>query len=108
MSLITTLIESKRVVVCCGAGGVGKTTASAALGLAAARMGRRVLVVTIDPSKRLAEALGVDRNPVEPIRVEAGPILSATDHGQLDAWMLDPQLIADRVCLLYTSDAADE
>ena len=97
MSLISALIENKRVVVCCGAGGVGKTTASAALGLAAARMGRRVLVVTIDPSKRLAEALGVDRNPVEPVRVQAGSLLSATRDGQLDAWMLDPQLISDRV-----------
>ncbi|MGC6417544.1 MAG: ArsA family ATPase [Bradymonadia bacterium] len=97
MSLISALIENKRVVVCCGAGGVGKTTASAALGLAAARMGRRVLVVTIDPSKRLAEALGVDRNPVEPVRVQAENLLSATRDGQLDAWMLDPQLISDRV-----------
>ena len=55
------------MVVCCGAGGVGKTTVSASLALAAARAGRRALVITIDPSRRLAETLGVDRDRVEPV-----------------------------------------
>jgi anion-transporting ArsA/GET3 family ATPase len=48
------LIENHRVIVCTGSGGVGKTTLSAALGVVAARMGKRVLVLTIDPAKRLA------------------------------------------------------
>lgn len=53
------LIESHRVIVCTGSGGVGKTTTSAALGVAAARLGKRVLVLTIDPARRLATTLGI-------------------------------------------------
>ena len=56
---IPALLRDKRVLVCCGAGGVGKTTTSASLALAAARSGQRVLVITIDPSRRLAETMGV-------------------------------------------------
>lgn len=94
---IRALLETKRVIVCCGAGGVGKTTAAASLSLAAARMGRRVLVLTIDPSRRLAETLGVSRNPRDPVplpddRREAARIELP---GSLDAWMLDPKLVAD-------------
>ncbi len=48
-----------RVVVCCGSGGVGKTTTSAALALRAAERGRRTVVLTIDPARRLAQALGL-------------------------------------------------
>ena len=58
---MTTLAEhigSAQVIVCCGSGGVGKTTIAAALGLHAARLGRRAVVATIDPAKRLADALG--------------------------------------------------
>lgn len=51
---------SNRVVVCCGAGGVGKTTTAAAIALRAAEYGRNVCVLTIDPAKRLAQALGVN------------------------------------------------
>lgn len=53
------VIERHRVIVCTGSGGVGKTTISAALGVAAAKMGKRVLVLTIDPARRLATALGI-------------------------------------------------
>ena len=81
------LLKSKRVIVSCGAGGVGKTTVSASLSVLAARMGLRVLVVTIDPSKRLAEALGVERNAPEPVEVH----LEGLENGRLHAWMLDPQ-----------------
>ena len=49
---------ARRVVLCVGPGGVGKTTCAAALALGSAQRGRRVLVVTIDPSRRLAQALG--------------------------------------------------
>jgi Mrp family chromosome partitioning ATPase len=52
-------LASRRVLVVCGSGGVGKTTTAAALGLRAALMGRRVLVCTIDPSRRLATSLGL-------------------------------------------------
>jgi anion-transporting ArsA/GET3 family ATPase len=92
-------LKQKRVIVCCGAGGVGKTTSSAALALAAAREGRRVLVVTIDPSRRLAEALGIDRNPSAPMPLAEDWLRAAgvKAPGSLEAWMLDPQLVADNV-----------
>ena len=54
-------LQRKRILVVCGAGGVGKTTTAAALALRAALLGRRVLVCTIDPSRRLATSLGLDR-----------------------------------------------
>src|SRR3990167_1354212 len=60
-SQLARLLEQKKVVLCVGSGGVGKTTTSAALALAAARRGRRVLCLTIDPAKRLANSLGLER-----------------------------------------------
>ncbi|HEX4868408.1 MAG TPA: ArsA family ATPase [Acidimicrobiales bacterium] len=54
------LVERRRILVCCGSGGVGKTTTAAVLALEAARAGRRAVVVTIDPAKRLADALGLE------------------------------------------------
>lgn len=95
----------RRVLVCCGAGGVGKTTVSAALALAAARAGRRVLVVTVDPSKRLAETLGVERNPPEPVALPADRLAAAgIAPGHLAAWMLDPQLVSDKVVGAFSRD----
>lgn len=87
------LLKAKRVLVSCGAGGVGKTTVSASLAVQAARLGLRVLVVTIDPSKRLAEALGVARNAPEPVPVSVDDL----ETGSLHAWMLDPQLVSNQV-----------
>ena len=91
------LVRTQKVIVCCGAGGVGKTTTAAALALAGARAGRRVLVLTIDPSRRLAETLGVSRNPKDPVplpedRTRAAEILPP---GSLEAWMLDAKLVSD-------------
>src|SRR4029079_14347983 len=57
--MIRALVPAKRILVCVGPGGVGKTTTAAALGALAARQGRKVLVCTIDPAPRLADALGV-------------------------------------------------
>jgi len=57
------LTANRRVVVCAGAGGVGKTTVAAALSLSAAQRGRRVLCLTIDPARRLADTLGVTLAP---------------------------------------------
>ena len=96
-SSIAGLVARHRVIVCCGAGGVGKTTTAASLSLAAARAGRRVLVLTIDPSRRLAETLGVTRNPAAPVslpddRLQAAGIAAP---GSLHAWMLDPKRVAD-------------
>lgn len=94
---ISEILRTHKVIVCCGAGGVGKTTTAAALSLAAARAGRRVLVLTIDPSKRLAETLGVERNPPEPVAlpVDRARMAGIVAPGALDAWMLDHKLVAD-------------
>ena len=56
---MSSLVTARGVVVCCGTGGVGKTTVAAVIALEAARRGRRTVVVTIDPAKRLADALGL-------------------------------------------------
>ena len=71
------LVAQKRILVCVGSGGVGKTTTAASLGLAGARAGRRTLVLTIDPAKRLANALGLstlghDVQAVPPEKVALG------------------------------------
>ncbi len=79
-----------RVLVCCGSGGVGKTTLSAALALRHARAGERVLVVTIDPARRLADSLGIGTldNTPRPVPLGPGP-------GSLDALMLDARATFD-------------
>ncbi|MGQ0577211.1 MAG: ArsA family ATPase [Pseudonocardia sp.] len=81
-----------RVVVCCGSGGVGKTTTSAALAIRAAERGRRTVVLTIDPARRLAQALGLTALDNEPRRVDTGAGSSAgagSGGGELHAMMLD-------------------
>ena len=110
MSRIASFVLNKRIIVCCGAGGVGKTTTSAALALAAARAGRKVLVLTIDPSKRLAETLGVDRNSPEPTRLPEDRERAAgiTGPGELSAWMLDPRLVSDQAVRKLVKDPADQ
>jgi anion-transporting ArsA/GET3 family ATPase len=87
------LIDESRVIVTCGAGGVGKTTVAAAIGLAAAQRGRRCAVITIDPAKRLADALGLPTLTNDPGRVT----LSETVEGELWACMLDTKATFDAV-----------
>jgi anion-transporting ArsA/GET3 family ATPase len=89
-----------RIVVCCGSGGVGKTTTAAALALRAAESGRRVCVLTIDPARRLAQSLGLvelDNTP----RPVAG--LDESAGGHLDAMMLDMKRTFDEVVLAHAS-----
>jgi anion-transporting ArsA/GET3 family ATPase len=83
-----------RVLVCCGSGGVGKTTTAAALGLRAAERGRRSVVLTIDPARRLAQSLGLKEldNTPRPVR-GANP----ANGGSLDAMMLDMKRTFDEV-----------
>lgn len=80
------------IIVCCGSGGVGKTTTSAALALRAAERGRRVVVLTIDPARRLAQAMGIAQldNTPRPVAGVEGP-------GALDAMMLDMKRTFDEV-----------
>ena len=80
-----------RIAICVGSGGVGKTTVAAALALEAARRGRRALVLTIDPARRLADALGVEAlgNQPEELSREALGALGVPPQGGLSALMLD-------------------
>ncbi|MDJ0848801.1 MAG: ArsA-related P-loop ATPase [Myxococcota bacterium] len=107
-STIARLLAEKRVLVVCGAGGVGKTTTSASLALAAARGGRRVLVITIDPSKRLAQTLGVSPHDPEPAELptDRQRAVGVDTPGSLSAWMLDPQAVSDRTVRKMSKDAA--
>ncbi|MDI6910528.1 ArsA-related P-loop ATPase [Nocardioides sp.] len=87
------------IIVCCGSGGVGKTTASAALALRAAERGRRVVVLTIDPARRLAQSMGIEQldntpRPVSGLRTNAK---GNRKGGSLDAMMLDMKRTFDEV-----------
>ena len=86
-------VTTAHVLVTTGAGGVGKTTTAAALGLAGARTGRRTLVMTIDPAKRLAQSMGLPTLQSEPQRVE----LPSEIPGELHAMMLDMASTFDRL-----------
>ncbi|NEC85012.1 ArsA family ATPase [Streptomyces sp. SID12501] len=81
-----------RIVVCCGAGGVGKTTTAAALGLRAAERGRKVVVLTIDPARRLAQSMGIDSLDNVPRRVKG-----VEGGGELHAMMLDMKRTFDEI-----------
>ena len=83
-----------RILVCCGAGGVGKTTVAAALALRAAERGRRVVVLTIDPARRLAQSMGLRELDNTP-RPVAG--VDESKGGRLDAMMLDMKRTFDEV-----------
>lgn len=98
-------LASRRLVICCGTGGVGKTTISAALALRLAQGGARTVVVTIDPAKRLASALGMSGLSDEPRQVEAGALLGP-GAGELWALQLDAKATFDRLVSRYASDDA--
>jgi anion-transporting ArsA/GET3 family ATPase len=89
---------ANRVVVCCGAGGVGKTTTAAAMALRAAEYGRTVVVLTIDPAKRLAQALGISDLGNSPQRVPLAPEVP----GELHAMMLDMRRTFDEMVIQYS------
>lgn len=83
-----------QIIVCCGAGGVGKTTTAAALALRAAEQGRRVVVLTIDPARRLAQSMGLDQLDNTPRTVKG---VNAANGGRLDAMMLDMKRTFDEI-----------
>jgi anion-transporting ArsA/GET3 family ATPase len=88
------------IIVCCGSGGVGKTTTAASLGLRAAEQGRRVVVLTIDPARRLAQSMGLTEldntpRPVTGVDTSAG--------GSLDAMMLDMKRTFDEVVVAHST-----
>ncbi|WP_407287382.1 ArsA family ATPase [Streptomyces sp. BP-8] len=83
-----------RIVVCCGSGGVGKTTTAAALGVRAAERGRKVVVLTIDPARRLAQSMGISELDNVPRRVKG---VDETAGGELHAMMLDMKRTFDEI-----------
>ncbi|HEY2997683.1 MAG TPA: ArsA family ATPase [Acidimicrobiales bacterium] len=87
------LVTGRSIVVCCGSGGVGKTTAAAVMALEGARLGRKTVVVTIDPAKRLADALGLAGLTGTPSRIEGDW------PGELWATMLDTKSTFDSLVL---------
>jgi anion-transporting ArsA/GET3 family ATPase len=96
---VAELLEGRRICVCAGSGGVGKTTTSAAIALGMAVQGAKVAVVTIDPAQRLANALGVEELPNEPHRVQPERLAAAglEVKGELWAMMLDPKRTFDEL-----------
>ena len=96
---VADLLEGKRVCVCGGAGGVGKTTTSAAIALGMAALGAKVAVVTIDPARRLANALGLAELQNEPTRIEPGRLAGhgLEIRGELWAMMLDSKRTFDEL-----------
>lgn len=99
------LTATRRVVVCAGAGGVGKTTIAAALALSAAGRGRRVLCLTIDPARRLADSLGLTLSPGAEVEVapERLAAVGAGTAGSLSVAMLDPKQTFDDLVTRHAS-----
>jgi anion-transporting ArsA/GET3 family ATPase len=93
---IDTVLENAGILVCCGSGGVGKTTTAAALAVRAAERGRRTVVLTIDPARRLAQAMGLTELDNTPRQVP-------TVDGELDAMMLDMKRTFDEIVLAHST-----
>src|SRR3954471_2953701 len=97
--MLTSLLDGKRIVICAGSGGVGKTTTAAAVALGMAERGLRVVVVTIDPARRLANSLGLEELSNEPRRI------SVDVSGELWAMMLDSKRTFDELIERLAPDA---
>ena len=102
------VIARQRILVCVGTGGVGKTTIAAALAISAARAGKRALVMTIDPARRLADALGVEHLDNEPreLSEQARLELDIGGEGRLFAMMLDMKRTFDDLVDRFAEDEA--
>ena len=97
--MLTDLLQCRRILIIGGSGGVGKTSISAALGVASANAGFRTLVLTIDPARRLAASLGLDR--IGPEVMDLTPKLGIDGPGELHAMMLDVKSTLDRAVERY-------
>jgi anion-transporting ArsA/GET3 family ATPase len=101
------VLTQKRILVCVGSGGVGKTTTAATIALSGARRGRKTLVITIDPAKRLANSLGLPQLDHEERQVPRETIAAAgpsAPGGALYAMMLDQKRAFDEIVERYASD----
>jgi anion-transporting ArsA/GET3 family ATPase len=100
------LDPATRIIVCCGSGGVGKTTAAAAIALRAAEQGRSVVVLTIDPARRLAQSMGLSELDNTP---RAVPDVDTAKGGELHAMMLDMKRTFDEIVSAHsTPDRAEQ
>jgi anion-transporting ArsA/GET3 family ATPase len=97
--MLTSLLDGKRIVICAGSGGVGKTTTAAAVALGMAERGLRVAVVTIDPARRLANSLGLEELGNEPHQIDVDV------SGELWAMMLDSKRTFDELIERLAPDA---
>jgi anion-transporting ArsA/GET3 family ATPase len=97
---LSDLVAKSSIIVCCGSGGVGKTTTAAVVALWGARLGRKTVVVTIDPAKRLADALGLKGLTDTPSRIEG------EWPGELWATMLDTKSTFDALVVKYAASPA--
>jgi len=102
-------LQGKRVCICLGAGGVGKTTTSAAIALGLAARGKKVAVVTIDPAARLASALGLERLSGEPTAIDPALLAEAGVEGDGELWamMLDSKGTFDAIVARLSKDEAE-
>ena len=101
---LSDVVDHGRIAICCGSGGVGKTTTAAIIAIEGARRGRRAVVVTIDPAKRLANALGLDGLTNEPHVIDAARWDPGDDRvrgGELSAMMLDTKSTFDGLVTRY-------
>ena len=100
------ILREKKILLCCGSGGVGKTTTSASLALAAATLGRKAVVCTIDPARRLANSLGLEELDNEVVRVDPARFAAAGVEvsGELHALMLDTKGTFDRLIGRYAKN----
>ena len=104
MTSLTDIVDRRHIVICCGTGGVGKTTTAATLAIEGARRGRDTVVVTIDPAKRLANTLGLEHlsNTAHEIpRERWDPRSEAAPGGRLHALMLDTETTFDQLVQTY-------
>ncbi|MDG1267387.1 MAG: ArsA-related P-loop ATPase [Ilumatobacter sp.] len=98
------VVQQSDVIVCCGSGGVGKTTTAAIIGMDAARLGRSVVVVTIDPAKRLADALGLSMGLSSAPQRIGGVGVDMGAGGEMWAMMLDTAATFDGLVRIYADD----
>ena len=107
LRLLDVLLE-RRIIICVGSGGVGKTTTAATLGLAAARRGKRTLVLTIDPARRLANSLHLESLGHQVQEVDRALVRqnAPSDRGELHAMMLDQKQAFDEVVARHAKDPA--
>jgi anion-transporting ArsA/GET3 family ATPase len=97
------LVMEQRLLICVGAGGVGKTSVAASIGLRAAIMGRKVLVLTIDPARRLANSLGLSQFGNDETQIDLAPL--GEIEGELWAMMLDGRKTFDELINRLSKDA---